>query len=304
MTQETLAPATPPAAAAVFGEHLARAQAFVRILADTGISRGLIGPREAPRLWDRHVLNCAVVERLIPRVGTTQRVVDVGSGAGLPGIALAIARPDLEVHLVEPLARRTAWLTETVEELGLRNVTVHTARAESMWDQLEASWVTARAVAGIVQLAEWTLPLLSDGGSLLALKGSKAYAELDDNREALKRLGVTDAAIEEVGGDVLAEPTTVVRLSVAHAVDGRSFRVRTPSSSGSARRRGDRPRGTGRKAPSRAVGAEPRGGDGPRAGGEPASDGGAAPSGSGRGGASAGDGVRGIGRAGHGGRTS
>jgi 16S rRNA (guanine527-N7)-methyltransferase len=253
-------PSTPAAAAAVFGPQVGRAEHFVRILADSGISRGLIGPREAPRLWDRHVLNCAVVHRLIPVTSTGQRVVDVGSGAGLPGIALAIARPDLEVHLVEPLARRTAWLAESVEELGLVNVTVHTARAESLWDTLQTPWVTARAVAGIVQLAEWTLPLLSDGGSLLALKGSKARAELDDSLAALQRLGVTDAAIEEVGGDVLAEPTTVLRLTVAHAVDRRKFQAQSPTSSGSARRRGDRPRRPQR--PGRHTGERRSGGDG------------------------------------------
>lgn len=239
---EPVVPPTPPEAALVFGGRLAQAEHFVRILADSGISRGLIGPRESPKLWDRHVLNCAVVHLLIPATDSTQQVIDVGSGAGLPGLALAIARPDLELHLVEPLARRTAWLVEATRELGLDNVTVHTARAEAMWGRLLVPWVTARAVTGIVQLAEWTLPLLSGGGSLLALKGSKAQDELTDHLEALKRLGVTDAAIEEAGSDVLAEPTTVVRLSVAQAVDGRTFRKKSPSSAGSARRRSDRPR--------------------------------------------------------------
>ena len=262
---DVMVPQTPPEAALVFGEHLGQAEHFVRILADSGISRGLIGPREAPRLWDRHVLNCAIVHRLIPRTGATQQVVDVGSGAGLPGLALAIIRPDLHLHLVEPLARRTSWLAETTTELGLSNVTIHTARAEALWDDLQAPWVTARAVTGIVQLAEWTLPLLSGGGSLLALKGSRARAELHDNFRALQRLGVTDAAIEEVGGDVLAEPTTVLRLSVAQAVDRRAFRRKSPSSAGSARRRSDRPRRP-RQSPGPRGAASSRdgvGGDGP-----------------------------------------
>lgn len=258
LTEASGVPETPAAASLVFGEQLPLAEAFVRILADSGISRGLIGPREAPRLWDRHVLNCAVVHLLVPRLDRPQRVIDVGSGAGLPGLALAIARPDLELHLVEPLARRTAWLSETVAELGLANVTIHTARAEGVWGELDAPWVTARAVAGIVQLAEWTLPLLSDGGSLLALKGSKARQELEDSLDALQRLGVTDAAIEEVGGDVLAEPTTVLRLTVAHAVDGRTFKRKSPSSSGSARRRSDRPR-RGQSGASRSAGRRPGG---------------------------------------------
>ncbi len=181
-------PATPDAARTVFGDRLPVAQEFVAILADTGISHGLIGPREAPRLWDRHVLNCAVTQAAIPLRTVHQRVIDVGSGAGLPGLAIAILRPDLEVHLVEPLRRRTTWLSEVVAQLELPNVTVHQARAEALWDELEAPWVMARAVAGIVQLAEWTLPLLSKGGSLLALKGNRAHAEAAEHGPALRRL--------------------------------------------------------------------------------------------------------------------
>ena len=237
---------TPAAATSVFGARLALAERFVAILADTGITHGLIGPREAPRLWDRHVLNCAVVHQAIPVTGEMQRVIDVGSGAGLPGLALAIARADLELHLVEPLARRTAWLTDTVEQLGLSNVTVHTARAETLWDELDAPWVTARAVSKIVQLAEWTLPLLRPHGALLALKGSRAQVELDEGRAALTRLGVVDAEVEAYGADLLEEPTLVLRATIGEAVDRRRFRSRQPSSAGSARRRADRPRGSRR----------------------------------------------------------
>lgn len=236
-------PATPPQADEVFGDRLDLAREFVRVLADTGISRGLIGPRETPRLWDRHVLNCAVVHEAIPRTGHAQQVVDVGSGAGLPGLALAIARPDLFVHLVEPLARRTAWLTETVEQLGLDNVRVHTARAESLWDELQVPWVTARAVSGIVQLAQWCLPLLTAGGSVLALKGARAATELDEHQAALRRMGVVDLAVD-VYGDNLVEPTSVLRLTVGAPVDRRRFASGGSSSAGSARRRADRPRGT------------------------------------------------------------
>lgn len=239
-------PPTPVAATTVFGARLALAERFVAILADTGITHGLIGPREAPRLWDRHVLNCAVVHEAIPVTGEMQRVIDVGSGAGLPGLALAIARADLELHLVEPLARRTAWLTDTVEQLGLSNVTVHTARAETLWDELDAPWVTARAVSKIVQLAEWTLPLLRPHGALLALKGSRAQVELDEGRAALTRLGVVDAEVEAYGADLLEEPTLVLRATIGEAVDRRRFRSRQPSSAGSARRRADRPRGSRR----------------------------------------------------------
>ena len=242
-------PDTPSAAAQIFGERLPLAEHFVAILADTGISHGLIGPREAPRLWDRHVLNCAVVQESIPREDEGQRVIDVGSGAGLPGLALAIARPDLDLHLVEPLARRTGWLSGTVAQLGLTNVTVHTARAEAMWDRIDAPWVTARAVSGIVQLSEWTLPLLTPRGTLLALKGSRAYAELEETRTALSRLGVVDASVEVVGADLLEDPTIVLRARIGAAVDRRLFRSRATSSAGSARRRADRPGGSRRTGP-------------------------------------------------------
>ncbi len=233
-------PPTPPEAAVVFGARLGLAEHFVRVLADTGISHGLIGPREAPRLWDRHVLNCAIAHLAIPEHSGSQDVIDVGSGAGLPGLALAIARPDLHLHLVEPLARRTGWLSGTVAELGLTNVTVHTSRAEALWDRLHAPWVTARAVSNIVQLAEWTLPLLEPRGTLLALKGSRARDELDQARTALTRLGVVDASVRELGVELLEAPTTLITVTIGEQLDRRRFRSRPPSSAGSARRRGDR----------------------------------------------------------------
>ena len=245
-------PETPAAAATVFGEHLPRAEEFVRVLADTGISHGLIGPREAPRLWDRHVLNCALVHYLIPTSARGQRVVDIGSGAGLPGLVLAIARPDLELHLVEPLSRRTGWLSGVTAQLELDNVVIHTARAESMWDRLTAPWVTARAVSGIVQLAQWTLPLLTPRGSLLAMKGSRAAAELAEHRVALQRLGVVDADMESIGEGLVADPTIVLRVTIGDAIDRRLYRNLTSSSAGSARRRGDRRRG------GRSSGSSPR----------------------------------------------
>ncbi len=244
------APPTPAAAGQIFGDQVGRAEEFVRILADTGISHGLIGPREAPRLWERHVLNCALVHYCIPRTGHRQLVIDVGSGAGLPGLALAIARPDLEVHLVEPLTRRTGWLSGVTAQLELENVAIHPARAESMWGRLTAPWVTARAVSGIVQLGQWTLPLLEPHGSLLALKGGQAARELAENRAALRRLGAIDAEVVEVGRDIVAEPTIVLRVTIGDAIDRRRFRSQTPSSAGSARRRTDRPRGGRRTGPS------------------------------------------------------
>lgn len=244
--REVVIPVTPAAAERVFGPRLELAEHFVRVLADTGISHGLIGPREAPRLWDRHVLNCAIAHLVIPQLEVSQAVIDVGSGAGLPGLALAIARPDLHLHLVEPLARRTGWLSGTVAELGLTNVTVHTARAEALWDRIDAPWVTARAVSTIVQLAEWTLPLLQPRGTLLALKGSKAHDELEQGRTALTRLGAVNASVVELGAELLDEPTTLITVTIGDHLDRRRFRSRAPSSAGSARRRGDRRGGSRR----------------------------------------------------------
>jgi 16S rRNA (guanine527-N7)-methyltransferase len=236
-------PPTPADAALVFGGRLSLAERFVEILADTGTSHGLIGPRETPRLWERHVLNCAVVERVIPTTDTTQQLIDVGSGAGLPGVVLAIARPDLHVHLVEPLARRTTWLSETVTALGLDNTTVHTARAESLWGQVSAPWVTARAVSNLRQLALWCLPLLEPQGRLLALKGERAATELEEHRASLAALGVVEMSSELVGQELI-EPTHLVTLRVGAAVDRVRLAREAPGSAGSARRRADRPAGT------------------------------------------------------------
>ena len=183
---------------------------FVEILADTGVSHGLIGPREVPRLWERHVLNCAVIEDAFPQEA---KVVDVGSGAGLPGVALAIARPDLDVHLVEPMQRRTEWLTATVADLELDNVTVHRGRAEELVGVVSAPWVTARAVARTAKLAKWCVPLLEGRGTVVAMKGRSAQEELDADRRDLLKIGLVDAVISEHGGSVLEEPTLTLDLT-------------------------------------------------------------------------------------------
>ncbi len=164
------------------------AEAYVDLLADTGISHGLIGPREAPRLWDRHVLNSAVVH---PVFDHDSVVADIGSGAGLPGIPLAIVRPDLRLVLIEPLLRRTVWLTSTVAELGLTNVEVRRGRAESLWGQDRFHHITARAVARTGELARIGLPLLDAGGSLHALKGESAVTELAEDADELRSLGAS-----------------------------------------------------------------------------------------------------------------
>lgn len=202
-------PAPPASAHAVFGYRLPLATAYAAALADTGVTHGLIGPREVPRLWERHVLNCAVVHEAFPASTT---VIDVGSGAGLPGIVLAIARPDLEVHLVEPMLRRSTWLGEVVNELGLDRVRVHRGRAEELGGDLSAPWVTARAVAGLARLAQWCLPLLEPRGTLVAMKGRRAAEELAEDRAALEGLGMSAATVSEHGQGIVEEPVLTVDL--------------------------------------------------------------------------------------------
>jgi 16S rRNA (guanine527-N7)-methyltransferase len=206
---ERVAPVVPGGAAQVFGDRLALAVQFTAMLTDSGVTHGLIGPREVPRLWERHVLNCAVIHPAIP---ADDMVIDVGSGAGLPGLALAIARPDLDIHLIEPMLRRTNWLSMAVDELGLRNVVVHRGRAEEFWGVLNAPIVTARAVARLSELATWCLPLLLPGGSLLAIKGSSVTEEVEADRATLRRLGAIDEVIESFGSGILDQETTVLRV--------------------------------------------------------------------------------------------
>lgn len=200
-------PAPPEGARRFFGERLPHAEAFAEILADTGVTHGLIGPREVPILWERHILNCGVIEDAFP---TGARVLDVGSGAGLPGLALAIARPDLEVHPVEPMQRRTEWLATTVESLGLDNVTIHRGRAEEFHGSLSAPFVTARAVARLDKLARWCFPLLQRDGVLVAMKGRSAEEELAATTKALRRLGMVSARVSPHGETVLPEVTLTV----------------------------------------------------------------------------------------------
>lgn len=226
-------PVAPEGAAGVFGERMPLAEAFTAELADTGVTHGLVGPREVPRLWERHVLNCAVVAGAFPADG---RLVDVGSGAGLPGVVLAIARPDLDVHLVEPMLRRTTWLQGVVGTLGLENVTVHRGRAEEVAGTVAAPWVTARAVARLAKLAGWCLPLLEPGGTLVAMKGRTAAAELDEDRPALERLGLASAVVTPHGAGLLGEPVLTVDLRFTPSGGPPSGRGRT----GRGRTRGGR----------------------------------------------------------------
>ncbi|WP_230423182.1 16S rRNA (guanine(527)-N(7))-methyltransferase RsmG [Prauserella cavernicola] len=223
---------TPAAAAAVFGDQVKRAERFVELLTQHGVERGLIGPREVDRLWDRHVLNSAVIGEYIPHGA---RVVDVGSGAGLPGVPLAIARPDLDIVLLEPMARRVDWLSEVAETLEI-HLEVVRGRAEekSIREHLGlADVVTARAVAPLARLATWCLPLVRTSGSLVALKGASAAEEIDRDRVALRKAGGGEPKLAECGAGVLETPTTVVVIE----------RVERPKPERSRRRAGARSRG-------------------------------------------------------------
>ncbi len=196
----------------MFGvERLALAERYADLLAGDGVLRGLIGPREATRLWDRHLLNCAVLGEVVPR-GVA--VADVGSGAGLPGLVLAIARPDLRVTLVEPLLRRTRFLEEAVDLLGLQaQVEVLRGRAEELSDGRTFDVVTARAVAPLGRLARWCLPLVAPGGELVAMKGSSAPAEVVEAGPELRKLGCATPVVVELGSGTLEQPTWVVRVA-------------------------------------------------------------------------------------------
>lgn len=200
----------PPAAAVLFGDQLDVARAFTGNLAAQGEERGLIGPLELPRLWSRHILNCAIVAPLL-RPGV---VGDIGSGAGLPGLVLAIARPDVSLVLIEPMERRIAWLNEQVDELGLSNVSVVRARAEEAKLSAPLDQVTARAVSAFRKLLPLTAPLLRDGGELVLMKGAGAQAEVDASAKEMRKYKVHDVVVETLGDGVLDEVTRVIRASV------------------------------------------------------------------------------------------
>ncbi|MGH3323289.1 MAG: 16S rRNA (guanine(527)-N(7))-methyltransferase RsmG [Streptomyces sp.] len=239
-----LAPA-PEVARKVFGRHLPDVVRYGELLADVGVRRGLIGPREVPRLWERHLLNCAVLSEIVPE-GVT--VCDVGSGAGLPGIPLALARPDLDITLLEPLLRRTTFLEEVVDLLGLDHVSVARGRAEEMLGLLEpVQVVTARAVAPLDRLAGWGVPLLRPYGEMLAIKGDTAEEELRGARDALHKLGVVETSVVQVGEGVVDPLSTVVRAEVGESPGGVRFaarraKARKAARSGQAARGGRRRR--------------------------------------------------------------
>lgn len=194
----------------VYGEQTELAERFVEHLVTTGIEWGLLGPREIPRMWDRHVLNCAVVQELLPKGAV---VADVGSGAGLPGLALAIARPDVHFVLIEPLERRVDWLDMVIDDLELENVDVIRARSEQVFDTVDVDIVTARAVSAMKSLVPITVPLLHGKGELLALKGQSAATEIEKAEKILRKFKTKKSEVITVGEGLLEVPTTVARLT-------------------------------------------------------------------------------------------
>jgi 16S rRNA (guanine527-N7)-methyltransferase len=199
----------PDAAGAIFGKRLGLAARYAQLLAGAGVERGLIGPREVERIWDRHLLNSAAIAELLD---SGERLIDIGSGAGLPGIPLAIARPDLQVVLLEPLLRRSEFLTEVVDELGL-GVEVVRGRAEEPWVRNrfgERDAAVSRAVAALDKLTKWSLPLLRPGGRMLAIKGERAPEEVEEHRRGMAASGAVDVRVLQCGANYLRPPATVV----------------------------------------------------------------------------------------------
>lgn len=195
------------AAELLFAEQLPQAQRYVEHLCTTGISHGLLGPREVPRMWSRHVLNSAVLAPELPAAGT---VADVGAGAGLPGLALALARQDVDFILIEPMERRVDWLDTVVRDLGLGNVQVIRARAEEVSDEVMADVVTARAVSALKKLIPLTSPLMADDGQLMLIKGRSAADEISAASKQIRKARLSEPRIRLLGEGLLDEATTVV----------------------------------------------------------------------------------------------
>ena len=210
MIEEVFEPELEPIeAAAVFGDRIDLARGYAAALVRDSDLLGLLGPREMPRLWSRHILNSAVVAELVPSGKT---VCDIGSGAGLPGIPMAIVLPDTLFTLIEPMERRSDWLISVIDELGLKNVEVIRARAEEVGEVFDIA--TARAVSALPKLLRMCIPLVRQGGEILALKGSKAADEIEEAKRIQKKLGVESFKIEFAGARLLSEPTLVVRTKL------------------------------------------------------------------------------------------
>jgi 16S rRNA (guanine527-N7)-methyltransferase len=192
--------------------QLPLAERYADLLATEGVLRGLIGPREAPRLWERHLLNSAVLAEAIPESAS---VCDIGTGAGLPGLVVAIARPDVRITLVEPLLRRTTFLEEVIADLGLDHVSVVRGRADDLHGQATFDVVTSRAVAPLERLLGWSMPLVAPEGALVAMKGRSAHEEIESAQSSLATWRCGEPEVLELGAGVVSPPTTVVRVSWA-----------------------------------------------------------------------------------------
>ena len=208
-------PSAPAVARRVFpSARLPLAERYAELLATDGVVRGLIGPREAPRLWERHLVNCALLGDLVPEGAT---LCDIGSGAGLPGLVLAIARPDLRITLVEPLLRRTTFLEEAVEKLGLSHVEVVRGRADSLHGQRTFAVVTSRAVAPLDRLLGWSMPLVEPTGGLVAMKGSSIRDEIEAAAPVLREWGCGEPGVHILGEGIVDPPTFALRVAWADA---------------------------------------------------------------------------------------
>lgn len=203
--------AEPAGAVTLAGTQIEPLRRFTQRLAEQGELRGLIGPLELPRLWTRHVLNSALIA---PLIGEGLRVADIGTGGGMPGLILAIVRPDLHVRLIEPMERRCVWLTECIDELGLSNAEVLRGRAEEYHDAFEVDVVTARAVTALRKLIPLTVPLLQDGGETVFLKGSGVDAEIEAARKQIAKFKLREVRVEVLGEGLLSETTRVFRATV------------------------------------------------------------------------------------------
>ena len=230
--KQPTAPESPPAALALFGDRLELARLYADLLAGPGVERGLLGPREVDRIWERHILNSAALAELI---GPGARVIDIGSGAGLPGVPLAIARPDLRVTLVEPLLRRAEFLTGVVEALGIP-VEVIRGRAEEpaiRFSAAGADVVVSRAVADLGKLTRWSMPLLRPGGRMLALKGERAAVEVAECGREMAALGAIGVEVVRCGMSLLSPAATVVvAVRAERTAPARKRPFRTPERRG------------------------------------------------------------------------
>lgn len=200
----------PPVAAALFGDRIDLARAYTGELAARGVELGLIGPLELPRLWTRHVLNSVLVAPLL-RPG---RVGDIGSGAGLPGVVLAIARPDVQLVLIEPMERRVEWLGHVTALLGLDNVEIVRARAEEAKLSPWLDQATARAVSALSKLIPITVPLVRSGGELIFLKGASVAEEVEAAAKAIRKARLTNVEVSLLGEGLGTESTRVFRATV------------------------------------------------------------------------------------------